>query len=78
MHHPLGFQDLEILPGHIIRSVRLYCRSARSSVWVAGNFSGEHFIHVPLRREKEGLWSIRLMLTPGRYRYKFVVRERNK
>jgi len=41
------------------------------SVTVAGDFNG--WTDVPLKRGKDGIWTLRLDLPPGRYEYSFKV-----
>jgi len=71
-----AFKTLEVPPGHIVRAVELIFKSAATAVCIAGDFCNERFGRLPLRRDKKGVWRIRLMLTPGRYRYQFIINGR--
>lgn len=66
-------RTLEVPPGHIVRTVELIFKSAAKAVCIAGDFCSERFGHLPMRRDKTGIWRIRLILTPGRYNYQFIV-----
>lgn len=70
------FKTLEIPPGHIVRTVELIFKSAAAAVSLTFDFCTGRFPPLPLRRDKNGLWRIQLMLTPGRYRYQFIVNGR--
>lgn len=44
-----------------------------SAVFVAGTFNEWNTSATPLERDKNGTWTAKLDLTPGRYEYKFLV-----
>ena len=46
------------------------------SVALAGDFDGWDRARLPMRRAPSGLWTLDVPLGPGRYRYAFVVDER--
>jgi len=41
------------------------------TVTIAGDFNG--WTDTPLKREKDGIWTLRLNLPPGRYEYSFKI-----
>jgi len=58
-------------PGKLIEFT---CRAPQAhAVAVAGSFNEWDPRRTPLEREEEGLWRVRLPLSPGRYEYRFVV-----
>lgn len=42
-------------------------------VYVAGDFNGWDVKSIPMKREKNGTWSAKVKLAPGRYEYNFYV-----
>jgi len=45
-------------------------------VYLAGDFNHWDFESMPMRRSKDGNWSVQTILPPGRYEYKFLVDNR--
>ena len=44
-----------------------------AQVSLAGTFNSWSTTELPLRKNRNGVWTRRLSLTPGRYEYRFVV-----
>lgn len=71
------FKTLEVLPGRIVRTVELIFKSSTAvAVWLIGDFTCDRLARLPLRQIRKGIWQIQLILTPGRYRYQFIVDRR--
>lgn len=71
------FKTLEVLPGRIVRTVELIFKSSTAlAVWLTGDFTCDRLARLPLRQIQKGIWQIQLSLTPGRYRYQFIVDRR--
>jgi 1,4-alpha-glucan branching enzyme len=72
------FKTLEIPPGHIVRTVEWIFKStaATVSISITGDFCSEPFPSLPLHKDDKGVWRIQVMLTPGRYRYQFIINGR--
>jgi 1,4-alpha-glucan branching enzyme len=68
------FKTLIVSSGHIFRTVEITFKSVSAkTVAVIGDFATSHFPPLPMTRVAHGLWRIELRLTPGCYRYQFVV-----
>ncbi|MBI4326489.1 MAG: hypothetical protein HY674_14665 [Chloroflexi bacterium] len=77
MSRSLRFKSLEVPPGHIFRTVRLFFKCATAAaVSITGDFCNHQTRRLPLRRDPHRIWRIQLLLTPGRYRYQFIVDRR--
>jgi len=48
-----------------------YVAPDAKEVFVAGDFNGWDTSSHPMKRDKEGVWKVKLRLPPGRYEYKF-------
>ncbi len=56
------------------KSIEFQCQvAAAQEVFLAGTFNNWQPNATPLKRGDDGVWSIKLKLTPGHYEYKFVV-----
>lgn len=56
------------------KRVTLCCRvPTAQSVFVAGTFNDWHPEATPMIRGDEGVWTVELDISPGRYEFKFVV-----
>jgi 1,4-alpha-glucan branching enzyme len=44
-----------------------------ANVALAGDFTSWELDPKPMKKEKQGIWSVSLNLQPGRYEYKFIV-----
>jgi len=53
-------------------SLGLYAPAAQE-VFVAGSFNGWRLSDTPLQKQDSGHWVVELVLTPGRYEYRFFV-----
>jgi len=42
-------------------------------VCIAGNFNDWNMTSMPMKKNADGTWKIKLKLSPGKYEYKFVV-----
>ena len=42
-------------------------------VWIAGNFNDWNANSMPMKKERDGAWRIKLKLAPGKYEYKYFV-----
>jgi 1,4-alpha-glucan branching enzyme len=42
-------------------------------VCIAGNFNDWNMTSMPMKKSADGIWKIKLKLSPGKYEYKFVV-----
>ncbi len=60
----------EAVSGRVVVELQLAGEQARS-VAVAGDFNG--WEAASMKRDGDGVWKIRLSLTPGRYQYAFLV-----
>jgi 1,4-alpha-glucan branching enzyme len=40
-------------------------------VFLAGEFNNWDTLSLPMKKDKKGIWKIKIKLTPGRYEYKF-------
>ena len=49
------------------------CAPAAASVALAGDFTSWELNPKPMKKAKQGIWSVSLNLEPGRYEYKFIV-----
>jgi len=55
-----------------VKKVELrYADPNAKEVFVAGDFNGWDTSSHPMKRDKEGVWKVKLRLPPGRYEYKF-------
>jgi len=43
------------------------------NVCIAGKFNAWSISSMPMKKEKDGTWRIKLSLAPGKYEYKFFV-----
>ncbi len=69
-----SFKSLVVPQGHIVRNVELFFKSApTTAVAITGEFCSREFRCLPMQMADDGGWRLRLMLTPGRYRYQFIV-----
>lgn len=50
-----------------------YFRPGARSVHIAGDFNAWQTDRYALKRDERGWWHIRLALTPGKHRFKYVV-----
>jgi 1,4-alpha-glucan branching enzyme len=41
------------------------------NVYVAGEFNGWDHQSLPMKKDKDGIWRLKVKLLPGRYEYKF-------
>ncbi len=56
------------------RKVEFVVEKAQAkAVAVAGTFNDWSPSRTPLRKNRDGTWSTRLTLAPGRYEYRFVI-----
>lgn len=46
---------------------------AAQAVYLAGNFNNWDASAHPMKKDKDGVWKIKLSLKPGRYEYRFFV-----
>ncbi len=59
------------LPEEIPEIIELTFRSPDSgSVFVAGDFNGWDTRSLPMKKDKDGIWKLKVKLPPGRYEYK--------
>jgi 1,4-alpha-glucan branching enzyme len=47
--------------------------SMAKKVYIAGNFNDWNTSSMPMKKEKDGTWRIKLKLSPGKYEYKYFV-----
>ncbi len=48
-----------------------YTAPDAKKVFLAGEFNSWDTRSVPMKKDKKGVWKIKIKLTPGRYEYKF-------
>ena len=54
--------------------VEFTCHASMArSVCIAGNFNAWNTSSLPMKKEKDGTWRIKLELSPGKYEYKYFV-----
>jgi 1,4-alpha-glucan branching enzyme len=54
--------------------VEFTCHASMArKVCIAGNFNAWNMSSMPMKKEKDGTWRIKLKLSPGKYEYKYFV-----
>ena len=54
--------------------VEFICHASMAgTVCIAGNFNAWNTNSIPMKKEKDGTWRIKLELSPGKYEYKYFV-----
>jgi 1,4-alpha-glucan branching enzyme len=57
-----------------MHEVEFTCHApAARKVCIAGNFNAWNASSMPMKKEKDGAWRIKLKLSPGKYEYKYFV-----
>lgn len=67
-------KNTEVPPRSHSREVEFKHESPNAKeVCVAGDFNAWSFNSLPLSKDEQGVWHIRVPLSPGRHEYRFIV-----
>lgn len=51
----------------------IYESSTAKDIYLAGDFNNWSFNSLPMRKDEDGVWRVRLPLTAGRHEYRYMV-----
>lgn len=69
-----GKKEVSMMAKDMKRNVNFSVRAPEASrVLLTGSFNSWKESGLPMRRSKDGIWTIGMKLDPGRYEYKFIV-----
>lgn len=67
-------KSTEVRPAPPLQEVEFSYGSADAKeVCLAGDFNNWSFNGLPLRKDAQGIWRVRLLVAPGRHEYRFIV-----